>query len=357
MRSKLEGIEQRAEELSQSLAEPDITSDMERYRATTRSYAELEPLVAKFGEYRKVEEDLDGARELLTGADDEEMKQMASEEVASLEARLDALSDELRVLLLPSDPNDAKNIVLEIRAGTGGDEATLFAAELMRMYVRFAEGQKWKVRFTDLSTSSVDGVKEAILIIEGDRVYSRLKFESGVHRVQRVPATESQGRVHTSAVTVAVMPEAEDVEVEIDDNELRVDTFCSSGPGGQSVNTTQSAVRLTHLPTNLVVQCQDEKSWHKNKARAMKVLRSRLYDKMLREQQEAIAAERRGMVGTGDRAEKIRTYNFPQGRVTDHRIGFSVHNLPAVMTGEISPLLEALATHEQAERLKQEVEA
>jgi peptide chain release factor 1 len=282
---------------------------------------------------------------------------MAAEEVKELETRLADLEHALKLLLLPSDPNDSKNVVLEVRAGAGGDEATLFAAELFRMYTRFAERQRWKVRVTDVSESAVGGAKEAIAIIEGDKVYSTLKYESGVHRVQRVPETETQGRIHTSAVTVAVLPEADDVEVEIDENDLRIDTFCSSGPGGQSVNTTQSAVRIIHLPTNLVVQCQDEKSWHKNKARALQVLRSRLYDKMLQEQHDAIAAERRGMVKTGDRSEKIRTYNFPQSRVTDHRIGLSQHNLEALLDGDIGSLLEALAAHHQAELLEAEAKA
>jgi peptide chain release factor 1 len=354
---KLQALEERARELSQALADPEIMSDMERYRSSTRSYSELQPVIEKFGEYRKVESDLGGARELLDSADDPELRSMAADEAKGLEERLAQLEDELRVLLLPTDPNDAKNVVLEVRAGTGGDEATLFAAEIFRMYLRHAETRGWKLKTTDVSESAVGGIKEVIAVVEGDRVYSRLKFESGVHRVQRVPETETQGRVHTSAVTVAVMPEADDVEIDIDEKELRIDTFCSSGPGGQSVNTTQSAVRIIHLPTNLVVQCQDEKSWHKNKARAMQVLRSRLYDKMLQEQQDAIAKERRGMVGSGDRSEKIRTYNFPQNRVTDHRIGLSVHNLTAVMDGGIDEIIDALTTHDQAERLQQEIQA
>jgi len=355
LRRKLEDLEKRAEQLSVSLSDPALTSDMERYRATTRSWAELEPVVAAFGAYRATATELDGARELLAAADDPEMRAMAGEEVRTLEQRLDDLADRLRVLLLPTDPNDEKNVVLEIRAGAGGDEATLFAAELFRMYSRYAEEQGWKVRLTSLSESEVGGIKEVIALVEGDRVYSRLKFESGVHRVQRVPETEAQGRIHTSAVTVAVLPEADEVEVDIDDKELRIDTFCSSGPGGQSVNTTQSAVRITHLPTNIVVQCQDEKSWHKNKARALQVLRSRLYDKMLAEQQEALARERRGMVGSGDRTEKIRTYNFPQNRVTDHRINLTLHNLSTIMDGALAEVIDSLVSHDQAEKLKQEV--
>ena len=355
--AKLEALEQRSQKLSEILAEPGITGDLERYKATSRSYAELQPILSGFAEYRKVAGDLDGARELAQSADDSELRTLAHSEVKQLETQLHDVEESLRRLLLPSDPNDAKNVVLEIRAGTGGDEATLFAAELFRMYSRFAETRGWKVRTTHVSESSISGVKEVIALIEGEHVYSLLKYESGVHRVQRVPETESQGRVHTSAVTVAVMPEADDVEVEIEEKELRIDTFCSSGPGGQSVNTTQSAVRITHLPTNLVVQCQDEKSWHKNKSRALQVLRSRLFDRRMREQQEAIAAERRGMVGSGDRSEKIRTYNFPQSRITDHRIGKSQHNLTEFMGGDIGSMIEALAASDQAEKLKQEVEA
>ncbi|MDH3626592.1 MAG: peptide chain release factor 1 [Acidobacteriota bacterium] len=355
--SKLQSLVQRSEELSANLADPEVTSDMDRYRRLTRSYADLEPIVGKYRECRQVQSDLEGAGELLETAGDAEMRAMAADEVKTLESQLKSIEHEIRLLLLPKDPNDDKNVVLEIRAGAGGDEASLFAAELFRMYTRYAEGRNWKVRTTDISASSVGGVKEVIAMVEGTGVYSQLKYESGVHRVQRVPETEAQGRIHTSAVTVAVLPEAEDVEVDLAEKELRIDTFCSSGPGGQSVNTTQSAVRITHLPTGLVVQCQDEKSWHKNKASALKVLRSRLYDKMQQEQHDAIAEERRGMVGGGDRSEKIRTYNFPQSRITDHRISLTVHNLPAVMDGEIGPIFEALVAHDQAELLRQEVQS
>src|SRR5262244_4262324 len=284
------------------------------------------------------------------------MRAYAQEELERLEGRVGGVEEELKVLLLPKDPNDEKDIILEIRAGTGGDEATLFAAEMFRMYSRYAEAQRWKVEVLSTSESGVGGLKEVIAIIEGKGVYSRLKYESGVHRVQRVPQTEQQGRVHTSAVTVAVLPEAEDVDIKIEAKDLRIDTFCSSGPGGQSVNTTYSAVRITHLPTNTVVSCQDEKSQIKNREKAMRVLRARLYEVEMQKQQEALAKERKTMVGSGDRSEKIRTYNFPQNRVTDHRIGYTVHQLPEFMDGRLQPLIDALVTHFQAERLKQESE-
>jgi len=354
MFERLDQIEARYEELTQALASPDIMSDSAKFQKTAKAHSEISPMVERYREYKDLKKGIAESRAMLAEEKDPEMRAYAQEELDKLEARVAAVEAELKVLLLPKDPSDEKDVILEIRAGTGGDEATLFAAEMFRMYTRYAETQGWKVEVLSTSESSVGGLKEVIAIIEGKRVYSRLKYESGVHRVQRVPATEQQGRVHTSAVTVAVLPEAEDVDIKIEAKDLRIDTFCSSGPGGQSVNTTYSAVRITHLPTNTVVSCQDEKSQIKNREKGMRVLRSRLYEMEMQKQQDALAKERRAMVGSGDRSEKIRTYNFPQNRVTDHRIGLTIHQLQEVMDGKLQPLLEALVTHYQAENMKQE---
>ncbi len=314
-------------------------------------------LVVKYREFKSVRDAITETRELLEEAADEDMREMARAELADLEVREPALLADLKLLLVPKNPNDDKNVLVEIRAGTGGDEATLFAAELLRMYVRYAERQKWRVQVLDESESSVGGLKEAFMLIEGDGVFSRMKHESGVHRVQRVPATETQGRIHTSAATVAVLPEAEDVEIDVPEKDLRVDRFCSSGPGGQSVNTTYSAIRITHLPTGVVVSCQDEKSQIKNREKAMRVLRARLLDLAEQEQHDKISAERRSQVGSGDRSEKIRTYNFKENRVSDHRIGYTSHQLDQFMEGYVDDLMESLVTHEQAEKLKNEAAA
>jgi peptide chain release factor 1 len=354
MFERLDQIEARYEELTQALASPDIVSDSAKFQKTAKAHSEISPMVERYREYKDLKKGIAESRVMLAEEKDPEMRAYAQEELDKLEARVAAVEAELKVLLLPKDPNDEKDVILEIRAGTGGDEATLFAAEMFRMYSRYAETQGWKVEVLSTSESSVGGLKEVIAIIEGRRVYSRLKYESGVHRVQRVPATEQQGRVHTSAVTVAVLPEAEDVDIKIEAKDLRIDTFCSSGPGGQSVNTTYSAVRITHLPTNTVVSCQDEKSQIKNREKGMRVLRSRLYEMEMQKQQDALAKERRAMVGSGDRSEKIRTYNFPQNRVSDHRIGLTIHQLQEVMDGKLQPLIEALVTHYQAENMKQE---
>src|SRR6201993_215942 len=354
MFERLDQIEARYEELTQALASPEIIGDSAKYQKTAKEHSEITPIVEKYREYKDLKKGIADSKALLADEKDLEMRAYAQEELAKLEGRIGKVEEELKVLLIPKDPNDEKNVVLEIRAGTGGDEASLFAAEIFRMYTRYAEMQRWKVEVLSTSESGVGGLKEVIAIIEGNRVYSRLKYESGVHRVQRVPATEQQGRVHTSAVTVAVLPEAEDVDIKIDPKDLRIDTFCSSGPGGQSVNTTYSAVRVTHIPTNTVVSCQDEKSQIKNREKAMRVLRSRLYEVEQQKQQEALAKERKSMVGSGDRSEKIRTYNFPQNRLTDHRIGLTVHQLPEIMDGKLQPVIDALVTHFQAERLKGE---
>jgi peptide chain release factor 1 len=350
---RLDAIDKRYQDLEGLLADPEVIRDQEQYTKYRKEHAELSPVVQAFRRYRQVGKELADNQGLLKEEADDEMKELVREEIQHLKEEAARLEEELRFLLLPQDPNDEKNVLLEIRAGTGGEEAGLFAADLFRMYSRLAERQGWKLEVLSHSATGIGGLKEIVASISGNRVYSRLKYESGVHRVQRVPTTESQGRIHTSAVTVAVLPEAEEVDVVINPEELRVDVFRSSGPGGQSVNTTDSAVRITHLPSGLVVSCQDEKSQHKNKAKALKVLRSRLLDLKQQEQQAQIAQERKSMVGTGDRSERIRTYNFPQSRVTDHRIGLTLHKLDAVLDGDLEELLQALTAHYRAAALAQ----
>ncbi len=352
MFDKLKGVEDRFQELERLLSDPDVVQDREAYQKYIREHAEISPIVVAFREYRQVDRELDDSLDLLND-DDPDMKQMAAEEVERLEAEKQRLQEALKVLLIPKDPLDEKNVILEIRAGTGGDEAGLFAGDLFKMYQRYADARRWTVEIMDHHATGVGGLKEIIASVNGKGAYSRLKFESGTHRVQRVPATETQGRIHTSAVTVAVLPEAEEMELNIDPNELKVDVYRSSGPGGQSVNTTDSAVRITHLPTGLVVTCQDEKSQHKNKAKALKVLRSRLFDQMVREQNEERSQNRRSQVGSGDRSERIRTYNFPQGRVTDHRIGLTLYKLETILQGEVDEVIDPLITYYQSQALQQ----
>ncbi|MDE1163491.1 MAG: peptide chain release factor 1 [Acidobacteriaceae bacterium] len=351
MFDKLDQLEERYEDLGRQLGDPTLLSDQKKFQQVAKQHRDLEPTVEKFREFRRLKQAIEDSKAMLEDAD---MREMAEMELADLEPRLPIVEEEMKVLLLPKDPNDDKNIVIEVRAATGGDEASLFAAEVFRMYLRFAEQHRWKVEVLSESPTDVGGLKEVTAIFEGDKVFSQMKYESGVHRVQRVPATETQGRVHTSAITVAVLPEAEEVDVKIENKDLRVDTFCSSGPGGQSVNTTYSAIRITHLPTNTVVSCQDEKSQIKNREKAMRVLRARLYEVEQERLHQIQAAARKSQVGSGDRSEKIRTYNFPQNRLTDHRIGLTNHQLAMVMEGLLQPTVDALIAHDTAERLKAE---
>lgn len=352
MFDKLDFILEKYEELSKKVSDPEIIADQPVWQKHIKEMGEMEPIVKKYREYKSAKEGIDEAKEILEMEDDAELKEMAKMELTELEDGINQIEDELKVLLLPKDPNDEKNVILEVRAGTGGDEAALFGQDLLRMYLRYAERNRWKAEILELNDTGIGGIKEAVVLIKGKGAYSRLKYESGTHRVQRVPETESSGRIHTSAATVAVLPEVDDVDVEVNPNDVRVDVYRASGNGGQCVNTTDSAVRLTHEPTGLVVTCQDEKSQIKNKEKAFKVLRARLYDLMMQKQNEEISAERKSQVGSGDRSERIRTYNFPQGRVTDHRIGLTLYKLENILDGEIDEIIDAMTTHEQAEKMK-----
>jgi len=353
MLDQLEAIRERFDEVAQQIVQPEVVSDQKRFMKLSKEYKDLEKIVNQYTAYKQLLEEIDGARQIIATEKDEEFRELAKAELDELLPRRETMEETLKEMLIPKDPNDSKNVILEIRGGTGGDEAAIFAGDLFRMYQRFCEKMGWRMSLVDYTEGTSGGYKEIIAEIEGEDVYGKLKFESGVHRVQRVPATETQGRIHTSAASVAVLPEAEEVDVELNMNDIRKDTFCSSGAGGQSVNTTYSAVRLTHIPTGLVVQCQDERSQLKNLDKALTVLRSRLYEIELQKHNDAIASQRKTMVGSGDRSDKIRTYNYPQSRVTDHRIGMTVYNLPAVMDGDIGEFIEQLRIAENAERLKE----